>query len=48
MTDFLPVVHMVDAEGPLSEPIKITFERIYSLFGLKIKPTKKKFKKNFK
>ena len=45
MTKFLPVVHMVDTEGPLNEPIKITFKRIYALFGLKFKPTKTNLKK---
>ena len=42
---FLPVVHVVDTEGPLNEPIKITFKRIRALFGLKIKPTRKNLKK---
>ncbi len=45
MTKFLPVVHTVDTEGPLNEPVKIIFKRIYALFGLKFKPTKKNLKK---
>jgi len=40
MTKFFSVVHTVDTEGPLNEPIKVTFERIYALFGLKFKPAK--------
>jgi len=40
MTKFFSVVYTVDTEGPLNEPIKVTFERIYALFGLKFKPAK--------
>ena len=36
----LNVVHLVDTEGPLYEPLNITFRRINEIFGLKIKPTK--------
>ena len=32
------VVHCVDTEGPLNESLKATFERIYSIFGLKFDP----------
>ena len=45
MVKYLPVVHIVDTEGTLSEPLKITFQRIYNLFGIKIKPTQSNFKK---
>ena len=44
MSNYLPVVHIVDAEGTLSEPLKITFRRIYEMFGLKIKPSRKNLK----
>ena len=47
MTDFLPIVHLVDAEGPLNEPIQTTFKRIHALFGLKIKASKSNLKKIF-
>jgi len=33
------VVHCIDTEGPLHEPLSATFERIESLFGIKIEPT---------
>ena len=45
MRNYLPVVHIVDTEGILSEPIKITFKRIYEMFGLRIKPSKLNLKK---
>lgn len=45
MNKFLSVVHTVDTEGPLNEPIKVTFQRIHALFGLKFKPTKVNLKK---
>ena len=45
LTNFLPVVHMVDTEGPLSEPIQIAFKRIYALYGLKMKASKTNLRK---
>ena len=45
MVKYLPVVHIVDTEGTLEEPLKTTFKRVYGLFGLKIKPTKSNLKK---
>ena len=42
---FLSVVHLVDTEGPLFEPLNITFKRINELFNLKIKPSKKNLQK---
>ena len=45
MRNYLPVVHIVDTEGILSEPIKITFKRIYEMFGLRIKLSKLNLKK---
>ena len=35
------IVHCVDTEGPLNETLKATFNRIFSLYNLKIQPTKK-------
>ena len=35
------VVHTVDTEGPLYEPLKATFERIESEFGLSFTPSYK-------
>ena len=40
MNNCLPVVHIVDAEGVISEQSKITFHRIYEMFGVRIKPTR--------
>ena len=39
------VVHLVDTEGPLHEPLNITFRRINEIFGLRIKPTQKNLSK---
>lgn len=33
------VVHCVDAEGPLYESLKATFERIHQIFGIKLRPS---------
>ena len=35
MSNYLPVVHIVDTEGVKNEQIKITFQRIYEMFGIK-------------
>ncbi len=48
MNNYLPVVHIVDTEGVKSEQTKITFQRIYEMFGVKIKPTKLNFNKILK
>ena len=40
MNNCLPVVHIVDAEGVLREQSKITYHRIYEMFGVRIKPTR--------
>lgn len=42
MPDPLPVVHVVhciDTEGPLHEPLSATFDRIKDIFGLDLDPT---------
>ena len=39
------VVHCVDAEGPLNEPLKETFIRINQIFGLQIEPSLANLKK---
>jgi hypothetical protein len=36
----LHIVHCVDTEGPLNETLDATFERLYSIFGVKLEPTK--------
>lgn len=36
----LYVVHCVDTEGPLNETLDATFERLESIFGIKLAPTK--------
>lgn len=36
----LYLVHCVDTEGPLSETLDATFERLESIFGISISPTK--------
>lgn len=37
----LYVVHCVDTEGPLVETLDATFERLASIFGIRLSPTKK-------
>ena len=38
---YLEVVHLVDTEGPLYEPLTLTFKRIKEIFGIEIKNNKK-------
>ena len=35
----LHVVHCIDTEGPLQEPLAATFERLKSIFGLELEPS---------
>ena len=37
----LYVVHCIDTEGPLNESLKKTFQRLKSIFGISMKPSKK-------
>lgn len=39
------LVHCVDTEGPLTEKLSATFERIKNTFNIKLKPTKANLKK---
>jgi len=41
----LYIVHCVDTEGPLHEPLSATFERLKDIFGIDILPTKKNLRK---
>jgi len=34
------IIHTIDTEGPLYEPIEATFERLYDLFGIKLVATR--------
>ena len=36
----LYIVHCVDTEGPLHEPLSATFERLYELYSIRLDPTK--------
>ena len=36
----LYIVHCIDTEGPLTETLEATFERLYSIFNIKMDPTK--------
>jgi len=45
MEKIIYIVHCIDAEGPLSESIEATFERIYTAFGIKIEPSYENLKK---
>ena len=42
---YINVVHLVDTEGPLYEPLNITFNRIKEVFGINIKANKLNLKK---
>ena len=42
---YLDIVHLVDTEGPINEPLSLTFKRIKEIFGLQIKPSKKNLNK---
>lgn len=35
----LHIVHCIDTEGPLQEPLTATFERLKAIFGLELEPT---------
>jgi hypothetical protein len=39
------VVHCVDTEGPIYEPVDATFERVRLLFGIDLPPTRENLKK---
>jgi len=41
----LYIVYCIDTEGPLRETLEATFERLYEIFGIKLKPTKENLKK---
>jgi len=45
MDRILYVVHCVDTEGPLYEPIEATFGRLYDIFGIRMDATKENLKK---
>ena len=34
------IVYCIDTEGPLTEPLEATFERLYEIFGIRLEPTK--------
>ena len=38
---YLDVVHLVDTEGPINEPLTLTFKRIKEIFGLQINQVKR-------
>jgi hypothetical protein len=38
-TKILYLVHCIDTEGPLTETLEATFERLDSIFGIKLNPT---------
>lgn len=39
MDKIVYIVHCIDTEGPLYEPIATTFERLYEIFGIKLEPS---------
>jgi len=40
MTSVVHVVHCIDTEGPLYEPLEATFERIEAIWGIRLKPSR--------
>ena len=36
----LYIIHCIDTEGPLNESLSKTFQRLKSIFGISIKPSK--------
>ena len=45
MTKIVHIVHCIDTEGPLNESLKTTFDRLKTIFNIKLKPTTKNLKK---
>lgn len=45
MKNILPIVHLVDTEGPFREPIEETFDQLRNTFGIDLEPTKENLKK---
>ncbi len=41
----LHIVHCIDTEGPLQEPLAATFERLKGIFGLTLEPTAENLKR---
>ena len=41
----LPIVHLVDTEGPFFEPIEETFDQLKNFYNINIKPTKENLSK---
>ena len=44
MNPKLFIVHCVDTEGPMYEPLEVTFERLNTLFNISLEPSKKTLK----
>ena len=40
MSNTVHVVHCIDTEGPLHEPVEATFERLHQIFGLDLPPSR--------
>ena len=45
MSNIVHIVHCIDTEGPLSESLIDTFDRLKNIYGIKLKPTKDNLKK---
>src|SRR3989338_1212748 len=45
MKKIVYIVHCVDTEGPLTESLGATFERLYELFGISLEPTVENLRK---
>ena len=45
MLDIVHVVHCIDTEGPLSESLTNTFDRLKNIYGIKLKPAAENLRK---
>ena len=45
MKNILPIVHLVDAEGPFSEPLNETFRQLKEIFAIDLEPTEENLEK---
>ena len=45
MSKIVNIVHCIDTEGPLTESLPNTFQRLKDIYGIKLKPTKKNLEK---
>ena len=45
MSKIVNIVHCIDTEGPLTESLSNTFQRLRNIYNIQLKPTKKNLEK---